>query len=352
MKKLIAILLLISTPAFAEVQYKSQDTPNTTSTIGTIPVFLSNGVIKAVSDANPLPTSASVTIPAGGSTLAAQATGNTSLASIDGKITAVNTGAVTQATGSTVKTADRSGNVFTGTQVGLGYPMDVNIRSGTPTTMAVTNAGVFAVQNTGATGSTSKVADRAGNVFTGTQVGLGYLLDVNIRSGTPTTVTNTPATGSTVKGADRSGNVFTGSVTTGGNYAMDVKTATGSTLQSATGSVTQTIVGIDNGWSAATQSTLSSVVQTIKSTKGNFGGYFFYNQNSSATYLQVFDATSVANATLTTLKMIIGLPATAGANMEWSRGVSFNKGIYVRAATTATGNTAPSSPIEGFIAYK
>jgi len=362
MKKLLALLLLISTPAFAEVQYRTNDTPNTTSTIGTMPMYLNNGVVTAVSSSNPLPVNASVSIPAGGATLAAQATGNTSLASIDGKITAVNTGAVVQATNSTIKTADRDGNVFTAQDIGQSVAMDVNIRSGTPTTIAVTNAGVFAVQNTEATGSTSKIADRLGNVFTAQNIGQSVAMDVNIRSGTPTTInvnqinglspamnvgTATAgtlqvvlATPSTVRLFDSTGNTI---ASTGGGALR---------AQSATGSVVQTIVGVDGGWLSATQSTLSTVVQQIKGSKGNFGGYFFYNPNSSAAYLQVFDSANAAGCTLTTLKMIIGLPATAGANMEWSNGISMSSGIFVRSATTATGNTANSTPIQGFVAYK
>jgi len=64
--------------------------------VGTIPVFDKAGTITAVSSANPLPTSATVDTT-GLATSAKQDTGNTSLASIDGKITAVNTGAVTVA---------------------------------------------------------------------------------------------------------------------------------------------------------------------------------------------------------------------------------------------------------------
>lgn len=61
--------------------------------IGTIPVFNNAGTITAVSAANPLPVSATIST-AGLATSAKQDTGNASLASIDGKITAVNTGAV------------------------------------------------------------------------------------------------------------------------------------------------------------------------------------------------------------------------------------------------------------------
>lgn len=66
--------------------------------------FGADGTATPVSAANPLPvdgsgvtqpvSAASLPLPAGAATSAAQGTGNTSLASIDGKITAVNTGAV------------------------------------------------------------------------------------------------------------------------------------------------------------------------------------------------------------------------------------------------------------------
>jgi hypothetical protein len=111
-------------------------------------------------------------IPASPATTAKQDTGNTSLASIDGKITAVDTGAVTVASSAlpsgaatsakqsdgTQKTqvVDGSGNVIGATSNAL----DVNVKSSTTLTVAshaVTNAGTFAVQAAGGTAAGSSL---------------------------------------------------------------------------------------------------------------------------------------------------------------------------------------------------
>jgi hypothetical protein len=87
-----------STPAASggATEYTTGDTTSP-APVGGIPVFDDGGTIRAVSDTHPLPVNASVTATVDTTGLAtdtAQATGNTSLASIDGKITAVDTGAV------------------------------------------------------------------------------------------------------------------------------------------------------------------------------------------------------------------------------------------------------------------
>lgn len=90
----------------------------------------------------------STTLPTGAATSAKQDTGNTSLASIDGKITAVNTGAVviasgtttvTQATGTNLHTVVDSGTISTITNV-----VHVDDNSGS---LTVDNGGTFAVQS-------------------------------------------------------------------------------------------------------------------------------------------------------------------------------------------------------------
>jgi hypothetical protein len=78
--------------AGAGTQYTDGNATPTHPT-GTIAVFNDGGTITAVSDTSPLPVLASIDTT-GLATSAKQDTGNASLASIDGKITAVNTGAV------------------------------------------------------------------------------------------------------------------------------------------------------------------------------------------------------------------------------------------------------------------
>lgn len=149
--------------------------------VGTMPVFDNAGTITAVSAANPLPVSATIST-AGLATSAKQDTGNTSLASIDGKITAVNTGAVTISSalpaGANVighvihdsgSTTAVTGNVATtaadGSNVTLGAKADakstatdttaitlmqvfkeISFMLQNPASVAVTNAGTFAAQ--------------------------------------------------------------------------------------------------------------------------------------------------------------------------------------------------------------
>lgn len=360
-KPLIALtLFLLTTPSFADVQYRSGDTPNTTSMIGQLPMYSKAGVMTAVSDTNPLPTSASVAADPLSAKYTAQATGNTSLASIDSKITAVNTGAVVMASGSTTKIADHLGNVFTKSTGGATNGMDIAV----------------------ATGSAVKLLDATGNALRQTSGSL----DTNISriNGAPTSMgvgtsdTGTQrvvlATGSTTKldannavigslAANQSVNIaqMNGTTTSMGVGTSDTGTqrvvlATGSTTKlDANNAIIGLVIptpGTTGGWSSATQSTLSSVVQTVKTTAGTFGGYTFYNPNSSVCFLLVFDATSVANATRTNLDLIMGIPATSAANIEFTNGIKMSNGVYVAASASASTITAPSISMNGSVYYK
>lgn len=86
------LLVDIGSGGTSGTQYTDgESTP--THPIGNALIFDNAGTMTDVSDVNPLPVSATIST-AGLATSAKQDTGNTSLASIDGKITAVNTGAV------------------------------------------------------------------------------------------------------------------------------------------------------------------------------------------------------------------------------------------------------------------
>lgn len=81
---------------------------------------------------------------------------------ISGTVTATISGVATAAnqTNASQKTqvVDGSGNVIGATSNAL----DINIKSGNPTTIAVTNAGIFAVQNTAATPAGSNIIGKVG----------------------------------------------------------------------------------------------------------------------------------------------------------------------------------------------
>lgn len=107
------------------------------------------------------------------------------------------------------------------------------------------------------------------------------------------------------------------------------------------------------GWSVSSQTALSNSKTSVKGSSGNFGGYMFYNPNSSAVYIQVWDVASASVTVGTTAPTyVIPLPATAAANVEFSNGINHATAITVAATTTATGSTAPGTALTGFFLYK
>jgi len=139
----------------------------------------------------------------GFATSAAQTTGNSSLSSIDGKLPALGQ-ALAAASVPVVLTSAQLTTLtptagLTDTQLRASA---VPISVATIPSHAVTNAGTFAVQSAATLNAeTTKVigvvrtADGSGNLLTSTT----NALDINIKSGNPTTITATQGTGSNLK---------------------------------------------------------------------------------------------------------------------------------------------------------
>lgn len=105
------------------------------------------------------------------------------------------------------------------------------------------------------------------------------------------------------------------------------------------------------GLSANLQATLSNTFQTVKGSAGTLYGWYVYNPNTSVTYLQIFNSTNPTVGTTTPL-LSLGIPASSGANVEFTNGIAFSTGITVAATTGATNSTAPSSSIQANLLYK
>jgi hypothetical protein len=107
------------------------------------------------------------------------------------------------------------------------------------------------------------------------------------------------------------------------------------------------------GWSISSQTALTNTVVAAKASAGQVGGHMFYNPNSSVSYIQVFNVASGSVTLGTTAPtLVIPLPAGAAANVEWANGIAFGAAISFAATTTATGNTAPTTALTGFLLYK
>jgi hypothetical protein len=117
--------------------------------------------------------------------------------------------------------------------------------------------------------------------------------------------------------------------------------------------LTQSVTGTGGGWSVSSQTALTNTKTQVKSGAGNFGGYMFYNPNASVEYIQVWDVASGSITVGTTAPTyVIPIPATTGANVEFSSGIAHATAINIAATTTPTGSTAPGTALVGFVIYK
>jgi hypothetical protein len=113
------------------------------------------------------------------------------------------------------------------------------------------------------------------------------------------------------------------------------------------------------GWTPTIATAQTTTVKAIKSSAaGTFGGYYIFNPNSAAAYVQVFDVATAGAVTLgsTTPTMVYCIPGNASggaaANVEYSNGVHMANGIQLACTTTATGSTAPATGLDMTILFK
>ena len=139
---------------------------------------------------------------------------------------------------------------------------------------------------------------------------------------------------------------------TEGDYEMFHTTAEGAMWVTQAPSIT-------NGWatfnatSGDGSTALTNTAQQVKATTGTVGGWYIYNPNATATYVNFYNSTSAGVTVGTTnQQMVICVPATAGANVEFGNGITFATAISISATTTGGGNTAPSTALECNVFYK
>lgn len=86
--------------------------------------------------------------------------------------------------------------------------------------------------------------------------------------------------------------------------------------------------------------------EEVKATAGQVYGWYIYNAASSVRYVKLYNATA-ANVTVgtTTPVMTIPVPATSGANVEFTNGIAFSTAITAAATTGVADNDtgAPSA---------
>lgn len=97
---------------------------------------------------------------------------------------------------------------------------------------------------------------------------------------------------------------------------------------------------------------IGATATAVKTTFGKVFGWSFFNSNSSAAYVQFFNATT-GSVTLgsTTPVLSVGIPAGASSSPALDIGWGFATAITVAVTTTRTGSTSPSDTVDLNIAY-
>lgn len=108
-----------------------------------------------------------------------------------------------------------------------------------------------------------------------------------------------------------------------------------------------------NATSSDGASALTNSAQVIKASAGKVYGYYIYNPNVAAQFVQFYNtaAASVTVGTTSPLFMLT-IPAGSAANLFSDIGITFGTAISWAATSTAGGNGAPSSSLDAVVWYK
>jgi hypothetical protein len=98
---------------------------------------------------------------------------------------------------------------------------------------------------------------------------------------------------------------------------------------------------------------LTSTVQAIKASAGKLRGYYIYNPNSAAVFVQFYNTASGSVTVGTTNPLfMLTIPALSAANLWLApAGVNFGTAISWAATSTAGGNGAPSTALDAVAWY-
>jgi hypothetical protein len=220
---------------------------------------------------------------------------------------------------------NRGANVNASNQLSVSVDNTVTVAS-----HAVTNAGTFAVQadavipGTGATnlGKAEDAAHSTGDVG---------VMALGVRAASPTERSAGPTDGDYEPFATNEvGAVWT------------------SPTHSANGGASTFNASSSDGATALTNS-----AQAVKASAGNLIGYFIYNPNATAQFVQFFNTASGSVTVGTTNPLfMLTIPPTSAANLWMLGGIAFGTAISIAATSTAGGNGAPGTALDAVVWYK
>lgn len=137
-----------------------------------------------------------------------------------------------------------------------------------------------------------------------------------------------------------------------GDYANLIASAEGGAWTAALATTTGGL-SISNMTSGDSFTALTNGAQVIKGSAGQLYGWYIYNPNSSAVYVNLYN-TAAAGVTVGTTNPVMNfaIPATSGANVLNPLGITFSTAMSASCTTTGGGNSAPATACEAMFFYK
>jgi hypothetical protein len=219
-------------------------------------------------------------------------------------------------------------------------------------------------------------------------LGADGVSDGDVASGNPMPVTGTVTVGSITAGDNNIGNVDVVSLpalAAGTNNIGDVDVLTVPAPLSTTGSGTEAtalrvtlatdstgVVSVDDNGGSLTvdhandgasvmnasssdgSTALTSTAQAIKGTAGSVLGWYIYNPNTVASFVQFYN-TAQGSVTVGTTNPLFMITIPAGSAVAVDRGqsgITFGTAISWSATSTAGGNGAPTTALDAVCFYK
>jgi hypothetical protein len=276
-------------------------------------------------------TAATLPLPSGAATSAKQDTGNTSLSSIDGKITACNTGAVVVSS-----SALPSGASTAAKQPALG-----TAGSASADVLTVQGIASMTALKVDGSGSTQPVSGTVAATQSGSW-SLAANQSVNvaqINGVTPLMGNGVTGTGSQRVTIASDNTAFSVNAVQSGTWTVQPGNAANTTAWL----VTEVPPSGSTNANSSLASTALEASHVIKASAGRLFQLTGVNTKSSAQYIQVFNSASVpADSTAPVLLAYVG----AGANFSWDFGAIgryFSTGISVSNSSTAATKTIGSA---------
>ena len=98
---------------------------------------------------------------------------------------------------------------------------------------------------------------------------------------------------------------------------------------------------------------LTNTAQAIKASAGSLVGYFIYNPNSAAVFVQFYNTASGSVTVGTTSPLfMLTIPPFGAANLWMPGGIAFATAMSWAATSTAGGNSAPTTALGAVAWYK